>query len=98
MKRLHSPRRSSSIEILASACVSDDLTSINPSSLPEQVKHQIDMSRAMGLRVVLVHWATGQQAILPCPLGSDMPEPEMVIKAYHFSTAQRQPSTDGGAR
>lgn len=98
MKRLHSPRRSSSIEILDSACVSDDLTPINLSTLPRQVKHQVDMSRAMGLRVVLVHWQTGQCAILPCPPGSDMPEPEMVINAYHLSTAQRQPSINGGAK
>lgn len=97
MKFLHTPNPDSR-EILASVRICDDLTPIDPATLPESVRLLIASSRLHGVHVVLAIWETGQYAILPCPLGSNMPAPEMVIAAYHQSTAQRQPSAKGGAR
>ncbi len=67
-------------EILAAAHISDDLNlGKNPSP---QLIAQIFHSRAEGLRVVRVYWATGEVIWLPCPPGSDMPDPAMAVAGY----------------
>lgn len=67
-------------EILAAAYISDDLN-LGESPSPQLIT-QICHSRAEGLRVVRVYWATGEVIWLPCPPGTDMPDPAMVVAGY----------------
>lgn len=69
--------------ILNKAYVSDDLSRVQPENFPPEVLVQIVTSKLQGQRVVLVHWATGEFAVMPCIPGTDMPSPENVIRAYH---------------
>lgn len=69
-------------DILTGAYVSDDIRQVHPENFPPEVLAQIATSKLQGQRVVLVHWNTGEFAVMPCMPGTDMPSPENVIRAY----------------
>lgn len=80
MSRPHQPL--SDADILTGAYVSDDLSQVHPESFPPEVLVQIATCKLQGERVVLVHWTTGEFAVMPCMPGTDMPSPANVIRAY----------------
>lgn len=86
MKRTQKPLQSAS-EIIAAAYISDDL---NLGKCPsEQLLANIFVSRCDGLKVVRVYWLTGEVAWMPCPPGSDMPDPGAIVTAYRRSQASK---------
>ena len=50
--------------------------------LAPEVIAQIVAGRLEGFRPVSVRWPTGEFAIMFCVRGTDMPDPENIVKAY----------------
>lgn len=69
--------------ILEQARVTDDIQRFHPEHFPLQVQNMIALSKSCGQRVVAVYWPTGEFAVMPCEINSDMPSPERVITSYY---------------
>lgn len=76
-------------QILTGAYVSDNIPQEILDALPPEDVSLVQAAQSRGHRLVRVYWVTGQCALLLCPVGSDMPEPQMVLQAYERIEAQR---------
>jgi hypothetical protein len=85
-------------EILGTCYVSDNISKQMLEGLRKEHLEVIDAARRDGWKPVRVYWESGQSAILLCPPGSDMPEPQLVVQAYeaHPSSGMGNPALAEG--
>ncbi len=87
-------------EILSSAHVSDDIPPEMLATMPIEDARVLEEGRRAGCCLVHVYWPTGQSALMFCPPGRDIPEPNMVVQAYERHVARslgRSAGLKGGA-